>query len=137
MSIALLLISNCKSYSQVMLDPIAPSPYKIEYKSNVVLPDSLGGNKYNGLALVQGRINHNLKIEDIKIMKLQLVAKEGDTFIDYYFGQDSLSLKGVYPMKVSAYLPFFENLAKKVIVKKQEGVSTKNMNQVTLVVRFN
>ena len=141
LTIALMLISSCRSTSQVniqkdvIFDPISPSPYVVEYKSIVVLPDSLGGNKHKGLAAIQGRINDDLKIEGIKIMKL-LLYMERDTVINYYFGKDSLSLKNIYPKDVSIYLPFFEDFVKTVIVKKRDGISNKNMNQITLMLRF-
>lgn len=139
--IALLLISSCKSSSQVniqkevIIDPIFPSPYEVEYKSIVALPDSLGGSRYKGLAAIEGRINDDLKIEGIKIMKL-LLYTERDTVIDYYFGKDSLSLKNIYPQDVSKYLPFFEDFVKTVVVKKREGISNKSMGQITLILRF-
>jgi hypothetical protein len=139
--IALLLISSCKSSSQVniqnevIIDPIFPSPYEVEYKSIVALPDSLGGSRYKGLAAIEGRINDDLKIEGIKIMKL-LLYTEIDTVIDYYFGKDSLSLKNIYPQDVSKYLPFFEDFVKTVVVKKREGISNKSMGQITLILRF-
>jgi len=139
--IALLLISSCKSSSQVniqkevIIDPIFPSPYEVEYKSIVALPDSLGGSRYKGLAATEGRINDDLKIEGIKIMKL-LLYTERDTVIDYYFGKDSLSLKNIYPQDVCKYLPFFEDFVKTVIVKKREGISNKSMGQITLILRF-
>jgi len=140
----LLLISSCKSYSQInssteiIIDPIFSSPYEVEYKSIVLMPDSLGGNKYKGMAAIEGVINSdNLKIEDIKVMKLQLFTQERDTIIDYYFGKDSSSLKGIYPPYVCVYLPFFEGFVKTVVVKKREGISTKNMNQIMLILRFN
>ncbi|HPU46973.1 MAG TPA: hypothetical protein PLQ91_05070 [Bacteroidales bacterium] len=139
--IALLLISSCKSSSQVniqkevIIDPIFPSPYEVEYKSIVALPDSLGGSRYKGLAAIEGRINDDLKIEGIKIMKL-LLYTERDTVIDYYFGKDSLSLKNIYPQDVCKYLPFFEDFVKTVIVKKREGISNKSMGQITLILRF-
>jgi hypothetical protein len=139
---ALLLISSCKCYTQVnnskevIFDPIAPSPYEVEYKSIVALPDSLGGSRYKGFAAIEGRINDSLKIDDIKIMKLQLFTLEMNKVIDYFFGKDSLSYKSIYPPEVGAYLPFFKDFTKTVIVKKQNGVSTKNMNQITLILRF-
>ena len=139
--IALLLISSCKSSTQVniqnevIIDPIFPSPYEVEYKSIVALPDSLGGSRYKGLAAIEGRINDDLKIEGIKIMKL-LLYTEIDTVIDYYFGKDSLSLKNIYPQDVSKYLPFFEDFVKTVVVKKREGISNKSMGQITLILRF-
>lgn len=139
--IALLLISSCKSSSQVniqnevIIDPIFPSPYEVEYKSIVALPDSLGGSRYKGLAAIEGRINDDLKIEGIKIMEL-LLYTEIDTVIDYYFGKDSLSLKNIYPQDVSKYLPFFEDFVKTVVVKKREGISNKSMGQITLILRF-
>lgn len=142
LSSILLLISSCKSYTQintreeVIVDPITLSPYEIEYKSIVILPDSLGGSRYKGLAAIEGQINDDLKIEGIKIMKLQLFTIERDTFVDYYFGKDSLSLKGNYPQNVSVYLPFFEDFVKTIIVKKREGISTQNMNQIMLMLRF-
>lgn len=142
LAIALFLISSCKSSSQVntrkevIVDPVAPSPYEIEYKSTVVLPDSLGGSRYIGLAAIEGRINDDLKIEGIKIMKLQLYTTERDTVINYYFGEDCLSLKSIYPSDVCVYLPFFEDFVKTVMVKKREGISNNNMNQVTLMLRF-
>ena len=49
-----MLISSCKSSShvniqkEVIIDPIFPSPYEVEYKSIVALPDSLGGSRYKG-----------------------------------------------------------------------------------------
>lgn len=141
LTIALLLISSCKSSSQVntqkevIVDPIAPSPYEVEYKSIVVLPDSLGASRYKGLAAIEGRINDDLKIEGIKIMKL-LLYTERDTVIDYYFGKESLSLKNTYPQDVCVYLPFFEDFVRTVIVKKREGISNKNMSQITLMLRF-
>lgn len=122
---------------EVIIDPVVSSPYEVEYKSIVLLPDSLGGDKYKGMAAIEGRINSdNLTIEDIKIMKLQLSTQKGDTVIDYYFGKNSSSLKGVYPPDVCVYLPFFEDFIKYVVVKKREGASTKNMNQITLILRF-
>jgi len=139
--IALMLISSCKSSSQVniqkevIIDPIFPSPYEVEYKSIVALPDSLGGSRYKGLAAIEGRINDDLKIEGIKIMKL-LLYTEIDTVIDYYFGKDSLSLKNIYPQDVCKYLPFFEDFVKTVIVKKREGISNKSMDKITLILRF-
>jgi|LSQX01.3.fsa_nt_gb hypothetical protein len=139
--IALMLISSCKSSSQVniqkevIIDPIFPSPYEVEYKSIVALPDSLGGSRYKGLAAIEGRINDDLKIEGIKIMKL-LLYTERDTVIDYYFGKDSLSLKNIYPQDVCKYLPFFEDFVKTVIVKKREGISNKSMDKITLILRF-
>lgn len=142
LAITLFLISSCKSSSQVntgeevIIDPVEPSPYEIEYKSTVVLPDSLGGSRYKGLAAIEGRINDVLKIEGIKIMKLQLYVTERDTVIDYYFGQDSLSLKSIYPTDVCVYLPFFKDFVKTVIVKKREEILNKNMNQITLILRF-
>jgi len=140
---ALLLINSCKSYSQidsskeVIIDPVTPSPYEVEYKSIVLLPDSLGGGKYKGMAAIEGWINsYDLKIEGVKIMKLQLSTQEGDTVIDYYFGKDNLSLKGIYPPDVCVYLPFFEDFVKTVVVKKREGASAKDMSQITLMLRF-
>ena len=139
--IALMLISSCKSSShvniqkEVIIDPIFPSPYEVEYKSIVALPDSLGGSRYKGLAAIEGRINDDLKIEGIKIMKL-LLYTERDTVIDYYFGKDSLSLKNIYPQDVCKYLPFFEDFVKTVIVKKREGISNKSMDKITLILRF-
>ena len=139
--IALMLISSCKSSSQVniqkevIIDPIFPSPYEVEYKSIVALPDSLGGSRYKGLAAIEGRINDDLNIEGIKIMKL-LLYTERDTVIDYYFGKDSLSLKNIYPQDVCKYLPFFEDFVKTVIVKKREGISNKSMDKITLILRF-
>ncbi len=136
-----MLISSCKSSSQVniqkevIIDPIFPSPYEVEYKSIVALPDSLGGSRYKGLAAIEGRINDDLKIEGIKIMKL-LLYTERDTVIDYYFGKDSLSLKNIYPQDVCKYLPFFEDFVKTVIVKKREGISNKSMDKITLILRF-
>lgn len=136
-----MLISSCKSSSQlniqkeVIIDPIFPSPYEVEYKSIVALPDSLGGSRYKGLAAIEGRINDDLKIEGIKIMKL-LLYTEIDTVIDYYFGKDSLSLKNIYPQDVCKYLPFFEDFVKTVIVKKREGISNKSMDKITLILRF-
>ena len=136
-----MLISTCKSSSQVniqkevIIDPIFPSPYEVEYKSIVALPDSLGGSRYKGLAAIEGRINDDLKIEGIKIMKL-LLYTERDTVIDYYFGKDSLSLKNIYPQDVCKYLPFFEDFVKTVIVKKREGISNKSMDKITLILRF-
>ena len=136
-----MLISSCKSSSQVniqkevIIDPIFPSPYEVEYKSIVALPDSLGGSRYKGLAAIEGRINDDLKIEGIKIMKL-LLYTERDTVIDYYFGKDSLSLKNIYPQDVCKYLPFFEEFVKTVIVKKREGISNKSMDKITLILRF-
>jgi hypothetical protein len=142
LTIALLLVSSCRSSSQVniqkevIVDPIAPSPYEVEYNSIEVLPDSLGGRRYKGFAAIEGRINDDLKIEGIKIMKL-LLYSERDTVIDYYFGKGSLSLKWVYPPSVSVYLPFFENFVETVKVKKREGISSNpNMNQITLMLRF-
>ena len=114
--IALMLISSCKSSSQVniqkevIIDPIFPSPYEVEYKSIVALPDSLGGSRYKGLAAIEGRINDDLKIEGIKIMKL-LLYTERDTVIDYYFGKDSLSLKNIYTRCIQI-LPFLRILLK-------------------------
>jgi hypothetical protein len=138
----LLLISSCRVYTQtrtnkeVIIDPITPSPYVIEYKSIVVLPDSLGGERYKGLAVIDGQINDSLKIADIKIMKLILYTYERDTIVNYYFGKDSLSYRSIYPPNVHVYLPFFKNYIKTVKIKKVEGVSTKNMNKTTLILRF-
>ncbi|WP_016776127.1 hypothetical protein [Anaerophaga thermohalophila] len=135
-----LLIIGCKSHSQgskeVVVDPIVPSPYEVEYDPHVVLPDSLGGGKYNGLAAIKGIINDNLKIENVKIMKLQLFTSKQDTVIDYYYGMDSLSLKWCYPPKVSEYLPFFEDFVKTVSIKRRKESSVKDISQITLMVRF-
>jgi len=139
---ALLLISSCKSSSQVnssknvIIDPITPSPYEFKYNPILTLPDSLGGNRYKGIAAIDGELMDNLKIGNIRITKLLLFTEERDTVINYYFGKDSLSLKSIYPPDVCVYLPFFEDFVKTVIVKKREGISNKNMNQITLMLRF-
>jgi hypothetical protein len=136
-------MNSCKSYTQintnkeVIIDPIEASPYMIDYKPIVVLPDSLGGNRYKGLAAIEGEINDSLKIVGVKIMKLQLFTQEQDTVINYYFGKDSLSLKCIYPPDVDVYLPFFEDFVKTVQIKKQVDVSSnKWMNRTTLILRF-
>lgn len=138
----LIIVGSCKGFTQintskeVIIDPITPSPYVVHYKSIVVLPDSLGGERYNGMAVIEGRINDSLAICDIKVMKLLLYTHERDTIIDYYFGKDSLSYEHIYPPNVQTYLPFFERFIKEVKINKVEGVSNNNMNKTTLILRF-
>lgn len=138
----LIISSSCKGHTQIntnketIIDPIVPSPYVIEYKSIAVLPDSLGGERYKGMAAIEGRINDSLEIVGIKIMKLLLYTHEKDTIVDYYFGKDSLSYERIYPANIHVYLPFFESFVKTVKIKKVEGVSINNMDRTTLIIRF-
>jgi hypothetical protein len=126
-----------KSNKETIIDPIVTSPYVIEYKSVAVLPDSLGGERYKGIAAIEGKINNSLEIGEFKIMKLLLYTHENDTIVDYYFGKDSLSYETIYPPNVHVYLPFFENFVKTVKIKKVEGIEINNMNRTTLIIRFN
>jgi hypothetical protein len=139
----LLIMSSCKSFTQVnnrknvTIDPVFPSPYEYKFNSNVELPDSLGGNQYKGWAAIDGKINdNNLKLENLRILKLLLINEKNDTIINYYFGIDSKSFENIYPPNVIRYLPFFEDYAKTVVVNKVEGISTENMNNATLILRF-
>lgn len=133
-SAVLINFSSCKSQenNKEFIDPVKPSPYKI-LRDNpyVILPDSLGGEKYKGFAFVEGTIvDSTLCVTDVKIMKLKLQTKEGVNYIDYYYGVDSIN------NKAEQYLPFFEKYLKNLKIERVKGVDPHGGEVLTLPIKF-
>jgi hypothetical protein len=139
----MLLTSNCKSFSQVaakkdiIIDPVIPSPYSFSFNPNVTLPDSLGGNRYKGYAWVEGDISENLNISQVKIIRLYLFDQKGDTILHYYYGQDSLSTKYIYPSNVERYIPFIQECMRSVKIVKIKGITGNKNVRYGVRLRFN
>ena len=114
---------NVLQKQEKVIDPIVKSPYTFEFNPNVTLPDSLGGEKYKGYAWIEGDINDSLKkVVSVRIIRLYVFNQKGDTVVHYYYGQDSLSIKYIYPSTVQKFIPFFqESLQSVKITKIQEG----------------
>jgi hypothetical protein len=132
-------LSACKAQenNNKTIDPVKPSPYKV-LRDNpyVVLPDSLGGEKYKGFAFVEGQIvDSTLKVIHVRIMKLKLQTTEGENYIDYYYGIDSTNNSGDIK-KTNQFLPFFEEYLNSLKIDRVEGVKPENSNIITLPIRF-
>lgn len=101
----------------------------------ITLPDSLGGDKVKGLAAISCQIRHNLKPGEVQIMKLLLYYQNGDTIVNYWFGQDSLSYKNRYPEKVKRYLPYFRELSQRIKIKRVKDVRADSRTKVGVMYR--
>ena len=130
----LLLLSIYKCFSQtdakkdIIIDPVIASPYTFSFNQNVTLPDSLGGGRYKGYAWVEGDISKNLNISSVKLIRLYLFDQKGDTFLYYYYGQDSLSTKYIYPTNVERYIPFIQECMRSVkIIKIKRSPANANI----------
>lgn len=132
-------LSACKAQenNNKTIDPVKPSPYKV-LRDNpyVVLPDCLGGEKYKGFAFVEGQIvDSTLRVIHVRIMKLKLQTKEGENYIDYYYGIDSTDNSGDIK-KMKPFLPFFEDYLNSLKIERVEGVKPENSNTITLPIKF-
>lgn len=132
-------LSACKAQenNNKTIDPVKPSPYKV-LRDNpyVVLPDSLGGEKYKGFAFVEGQIvDSTLRVIHVRIMKLKLQTTEGENYIDYYYGIDSTDNSGDIK-KMKPFLPFFEDYLNSLKIERVEGVKPENSNIITLPIKF-
>jgi len=118
----------------MIIDPVQPSPYKvIRANSCVDLPDSLGGKKYKGFAFIEGQIvDSSLKVINVKVMKLKLIAINQKTYINYYFGSDNV--EDIKRMK--RFLPFFEEFMNSIDIERVKGVKLNGKNIITLPIKF-
>jgi hypothetical protein len=138
--IIMIVVGYSKSFAQdqknEILDPIPPPPaYSFKYDPIVTLPDSLGGKTYQGLVAIEAIITDNLNLKSIKINKLFLITCNNDTVINYYFGQNNLSLKNIYPPTVMKYVPFLTQYAHSIKITKIEG-GDKRSNRLNILLRI-
>jgi hypothetical protein len=100
----------------------------------VILPDSLGGHKYNGIAVISCKVDENLILRDIRIDKLLLYDKNKKNIIDFYRKNWTL-IENPNELQLNRYSQFFVEFVKTVKVKKIEGVNN-NANIINIAVRL-
>ena len=133
------VVMNSTELSEVdssgsIFDPITPANYEFTYESNVILPDSLGGKAYRGLAVMKGIINDSLKVVDIKMINIRLYTQEKDSTVFDYF-----SYEGIFPPEISVYIPFFRKQIEETVHVKKIRNSTYHIpqNEATFILRIN
>lgn len=119
---------------EAMIDRIEKTPYIFNYNPKLILPDSLGGKKYKGIAVVQGTIIRKCKVENIELMKLVLYTTNNDTLINYYFGKEYIS--SLDEIIIDNYLNYFKVLVNAVKIKKVRAVRKKEKWEATLLYRI-
>ena len=143
---------------RILIDPMPPSaPYRFKYHSFVELPDSLGGDFFEGNAIISGCVNSKLEIVNLELKYLRLSLKwDNSVYVEYIYKEslpsdlfeidslllgdnvnfesvheiNSLSSEIIVPPEVSAYFFFFEEHIKNTTKITRTGSLSKNENSL-------
>jgi hypothetical protein len=129
LSINLLKAQNDTSY----IVPSFPEkiPYLIKQEDlNIVLPDSLGGEKYKGYIRLMLFIDSVGSINSFNILQINLKTENLKDSIAYYKYYPTPKSCRIYPQKIMPYFLFLSEWIKQVPVYSSKEVNTTTTNRL-------
>lgn len=121
--------------NSIIIDPIIAMPFTVDKKClNIVLPDSLGGMKATGKALLSIFIDNNgvLRYYYIDIISIHNAGKE---LIKWDNFSHSPKSRIQYPLNVKKYYSFFRSYLETIKIIRTGQIS-KEINELSLPVRI-
>lgn len=127
-----------KDSVDVILDALPTAPFSIEKKSQMLIPDSLGGKGLKGFVAMNVYLDSSAILLNYDLLKLRAIDENGNVIVDYQDFRPSSNGK-VYPEKLKRYLPFIEDYLKSTVFirNKNSPYVLGEVNKITFMARFN
>ncbi len=139
--IIILIFHSCvgqeRKKADEIIDPIEIVPFDIRRDSIFLpLPDSLTAKNVTGLAALEIFINRTGKVEGFNIIRFSLMLKK-EVLINF-FESSSMNIKdkGSYPEQMQPYYLLLTDYVENIEIVKRQEVIPKEINRLTILVRF-
>jgi len=132
--------NETKKMNKEAIDIISPAiPFILERESIFAeMPDSLGGNRTDGVAVLSVYIDSVEQIRGFKILKLKIDQKKTGNILSFTNNEmkKESTMKKDYPIDVQKYYDFIKKYIQSISFKRDRNVPLEKSNELTFMVKF-